>query len=73
MNKKQIQELLEISDIKHSLPVGWSLEWGDNGPPIILDADGNCVCTLSTGNLKEVRYSTNLVIANAKRLLMGNG
>ena len=46
----------------------WRLEWDSDEPPRILDAEGKCVCVLSTGTLKAA-YSTDHILANARRIL----
>lgn len=70
-HNKEAQRLLGLSDVMHSLPTAWYFDWNGSEPPRIFDADGRCVCVLSTGTFSGT-YETEQIIANAKRLLSGN-
>lgn len=66
-HNKEAQKLLETSDVFNSLPTPWSFQWDGDSPPVIFDANGKCVCILSTGTLNGA-YETEKI----KRLLSGN-
>lgn len=70
-HNKEAQRLLGLSNVENSLPTAWYFDWNGDEPPRIFDADGRCVCVLSTGTLGGA-YTTEQIIANAKRLLSGN-
>lgn len=71
-HNNKAQELLLESNSKDSSPTNWKFEWDSDGsPPRIIDTEGKVVAILSTGTLKGA-YDTDVIIANAKRLLSGN-
>ena len=70
-HNKKAQKLLETAEITQSRPTPWYLHWEDSSPPMIFDAEGCCVAVLSTGVLSGA-YTTEEIMANAKRLLTGN-
>ena len=70
-HNKEAQRLLGLSNVMHSLPTAWYFDWNGDEPPRIFDANGRCVCVLSTGTFSGA-YETEQIIANAKRLLSGN-
>lgn len=70
-HNKEAQRLLSLSNVMLSLPTPWYFDWDGDNPPRIFDANGRCVCILSTGTFSGA-YEIDEIISNAKRLLSGN-
>ena len=67
----QVQDLLKKATIEQSSPTPWELYWDEGSGPLIVDAEGRIIAVLSTGKLSGA-WSTEEILANAKRLLSGS-